>query len=1009
MKKKLIIAFTCLVILINVYGLVIGLLSNKKGITPIAVNGILDVSMWDFKVDGVIPLDGEWEFYKGRILYPNDFKKFPAISPKIIKVPSGWNHFGSATYRLKINIRDGNPIYGIKTTNIQMSNRIIVNGKTIGESGIPKKDKSYTAKNTPYVCYIKLKPGINEIIVQVANYHYSAGGGIKQSIFLGKYEAIMKLREKAIIQEWIMVTGFFIMGLYFIGLYPQRKADLSILFFGLFSIVLSLYIASHGEKVIYMLFPSISYSTFTRIQFSTAPLNLTLLNIYIYLSFKQFYYKRFMKISVAMGLLATVFELFFHTVSNPLLYAQLIIGTMICLYMIYVLVTAIFHKVEGSVYIFFAILSIMEYSAYQGVQQFWKTPETALPPLEPFVFLLMFALQMSLRLSNTYKKINELSVQLIKSDKLKDDFLTRVSHEFKTPLHGIMNISQSMMETSATKLHPDHKERLELLTSISSRLSQLVYDILDFSKLKQGMLSTHPTAVDVHSATTVTLKIFSFMTKEKDIKLVNEVPKELSYVFVDENRFQQILSNLIGNAIKHTENGYITVLAKELDDVIEISVKDTGKGIEAHYLHTIFEPFYSLETTDYQGFGLGLSIVKQLIQLQGGDISVQSEIGKGTIFTFTLPAATNRDVQVPAKKVDEIVVKESGYSFTTPYYVRNNGRYTILIVDDQYSNLKVLLDALESPEYNVIAVKNGYGAIEQLEKHRSIDLVILDLMMPGMSGYEVCQWIRKQYNLVELPILLVTAAIQQQDKLAAFQIGANDFLQKPFDLAELKARVQSLLSMKEAVTKALEMESAFLQSQIKPHFLYNVLNTIMALSYKDVEKSRKLTIDFANYLRRSFDFSNTNKYILFEKELSLIRSYVEIEKTRFKERIQIDYEIEAWMMDVRIPPLLIQPLVENAIRHGIGSLLEGGTVKIRAYKDEVFAYYRIEDNGVGMDKKRIEELFIRDSTTKSVGLKNIQQRLKNLYGTELKIESKVGEGTNVTFQIPLSNQMKNID
>lgn len=150
-------------------------------------------------------------------------------------------------------------------------------------------------------------------------------------------------------------------------------------------------------------------------------------------------------------------------------------------------------------------------------------------------------------------------------------------------------------------------------------------------------------------------------------------------------------------------------------------------------------------------------------------------------------------------------------------------------------NIPYLFDApLEPFGYNVIAVKNGYEALEQISQRHKIDLVILDLMMPGMSGYEVCQEIRKTYTLLELPVLMVTAAIQPQDKVAAFEAGANDFLPKPFELAELKARIGSVLAMKESLAKAVDLEVAFLQSQIKPHFLYNVLNSIVALSYTDV-------------------------------------------------------------------------------------------------------------------------------------------------------------------------------
>jgi len=255
---------------------------------------------------------------------------------------------------------------------------------------------------------------------------------------------------------------------------------------------------------------------------------------------------------------------------------------------------------------------------------------------------------------------------------------------------------------------------------------------------------------------------------------------------------------------------------------------------------------------------------------------------------------------------------------------------------------------------------------------------------------------------------MVTAAIGPQDKVAAFEAGANDFLPKPFDLAELKARVGSLLAMKESLAKAVDLEVAFLQSQIKPHFLYNVLNSIVASSYTDAERSRRLTTDLADYLRGSFRFSNADHRITFEEEFSLIRTYVEIEKARFKDRLRFEADIAEGMLSVSIPPLLIQPLVENAIRHGIGGRVEGGMVRLSAYEADGEYRFVIEDDGVGMagvtgngrpDGQSGQSAVGLDGR-QGVGLLNINKRLKYAYGTELLMESEPGRGTKVTVRIP---------
>lgn len=215
-----------------------------------------------------------------------------------------------------------------------------------------------------------------------------------------------------------------------------------------------------------------------------------------------------------------------------------------------------------------------------------------------------------------------------------------------------------------------------------------------------------------------------------------------------------------------------------------------------------------------------------------------------------------------------------------------------MIADDDHINLKVLIDILAKENYAIIAVDDSRQVFEQLTLHPDIDLLILDIMMPNLSGYEVCQQIRKNYSSAELPILMLTAAIRPEDLLAAFQSGANDFLHKPLDTAELKTRVRNLILLKESAETAIKMETAFLQAQIKPHFIYNVLNSILSLSYLDLDKARIMITDFATFLRSSLAFENTNSLIPLEQELLLIQAYVNIHQTRYPDQLEWEIQME---------------------------------------------------------------------------------------------------------------------
>jgi sensor histidine kinase YesM len=201
-------------------------------------------------------------------------------------------------------------------------------------------------------------------------------------------------------------------------------------------------------------------------------------------------------------------------------------------------------------------------------------------------------------------------------------------------------------------------------------------------------------------------------------------------------------------------------------------------------------------------------------------------------------------------------------------------------------------------------------------------------------------------------------------------------------------------------SEAKDAEIAFLRSQIKPHFLYNALNSIAELCINEPNKAEELTLDLSQYLRSNFDFKQLDTLTTLENELELVKAYINIEKARFGARLYVEYDVDA-NLDIGIPPLILQPLVENAIRHGLMSSLRGGTVKISVKKEaDVVVSFAVEDNGCGMSEKKREEILKPDVNKKGVGLWNINQRIKLLYGNNLRIESAEGIGTKVFFDIP---------
>ena len=405
------------------------------------------------------------------------------------------------------------------------------------------------------------------------------------------------------------------------------------------------------------------------------------------------------------------------------------------------------------------------------------------------------------------KRVEELE----QIDKLKDEFLANTSHELRTPLHGIIGLSESLKDGIAGKLPAKALENLEMIANSGRRLSHLVNDLLDFSKLKNHDLRLNLAPVDLHSLTDVVLQLLMPLLKDKNLIAVNQVPENIPAVLADENRLQQILYNLIGNAIKFTHKGSIRVYARAQGEMMEVCVSDTGIGIPRDKFQDIFRSFEQLDgsaTRKYGGAGLGLAVTRQLVELHGGGIAVESEPGQGSIFSFTLPIAAR---QAPPDLKEKNVLSVLGEQLSSlmednaPEEAAAEGRVPvieggeqgkrILVIDDEKVNRRILGDHLSLAGYSVTEATGGSQALAMIENGACFDLVLLDVMMPGQSGFEICETLRKKYLPSELPIVILTAKNRVSDLVYGFNVGANDYLSKPFSKNELLSRIRTHLHL----------------------------------------------------------------------------------------------------------------------------------------------------------------------------------------------------------------------
>lgn len=417
--------------------------------------------------------------------------------------------------------------------------------------------------------------------------------------------------------------------------------------------------------------------------------------------------------------------------------------------------------------------------------------------------------------------------RLTEADRLKDEFLANTSHELRTPLNGIIGLVDSLLDGVSGQLPDKAQKDLRMVSISSKRLSGLVNDILDLSRLREKDILLQKKTLDVKTVVDVIIHLTTPLIKEKDLFIENKVTQGLPLVDVDENRLQQILLNIVGNAIKFTKQGHITIDATTYQKdatkpMVKVAVKDTGIGIPVDKQQRIFDSFEQAEgdtARTYGGTGLGLAISKKLVELHGGTIWVNSHVGEGSTFHFTLPISQEQNIDISTSQIHplKLPLLQTPTNTETPSVVSKlqlDHNFKILVVDDEPINLQVLENQLLLSNYQVTKAHNGIEALQTLENNGPFDLVILDVMMPKLSGYDVCAQIRNHYLAHELPILLLTAKNQLTDLITGFESGANDYMTKPFSKGELLSRVRLHLDLLSAVRELMN-QNIILEQKVK--------------------------------------------------------------------------------------------------------------------------------------------------------------------------------------------------
>ena len=682
-------------------------------------------------------------------------------------------------------------------------------------------------------------------------------------------------------------------------------------------------------------------------------------------------------------------------------------------------------------------------------------------------------------LDQNRKSLEETNRKLVELDQLKSRFFANVSHELRTPLTLLLGPLDVLIQKVGRTFDPASSEMLLTMRANGMRLLKLINDLLELIRLESGRLEAKAESLSMLDFANGLSSAVKQMATEKQIALETRVDPELGVILTDHDKLEKIILNLMFNALKFTPaGGRVWFHAKREGDYFLLIVGDTGMGIAEKSLPFVFDRFWQEDGSaqrKFQGVGIGLALVKELAENMGGDVSVQSQLGKGAVFTVKLPykkadAPPASPVGAPdangqkmhsEERLANLYRRAELFPMATPgpkstpgttNFTRRTQRPLVLVADDEPDMRRFLVSQLMD-DYEIIEAVDGQAAAEKAQEILP-DVILLDLMMPHKDGLQVCRELRAYAPTASIPIILLTARADEEAKFDALQMGANDFLAKPFSSTELQARIKNLIeshhaqrrltkqnkALSDAIEQIKETEMQLVQSEKLSslgrmsagiiHEINNPLNFSMTGLFTLRNKGKKLAPED----RPEYDAILND----IEEGLKRVRNIVSDLRTfthpgggtgepveagdvadaavrflggEWKDTVQIHQEIpptqNLWANRNKLIHVLVN-LMQNAIdalREKQFAGDEKPQIWIQGRMEGERSIIIIRDNGPGIDPKIMDKIFDPFFTTKEVGKGmglglSICYRIVQGYGGKISARSEIGKFCEFTLDFP---------